>query len=76
MSDFWLDPLSTSILHVPEQRMLWLDCTDGRLIDKYHNIKTASVIYLTTTCILPIYYTFVGNRYILYVLAFETSKAK
>ena len=28
---FWLDPLSTSILHVCEQRSLWWDCVDARL---------------------------------------------
>ena len=28
MSDFWLDPSSTSIVHVCKQRKLWRDCTD------------------------------------------------
>ena len=29
MSDLWLDPLSTFILHVCEQRRLWRDCADA-----------------------------------------------
>ena len=28
VSDFWLNPSSTSILHMCEQRRLWRDCTD------------------------------------------------
>ena len=39
MSDFWSGPLSTSILHVCEQRRLWWDCA-GRLCDKYHNLMS------------------------------------
>ena len=30
MSDFWMDPSSTSILHVCEQRRLWRDCADAQ----------------------------------------------
>ena len=30
MSDFWSDPLSTSIVHVCEQRRLWRDCEDAQ----------------------------------------------
>ena len=48
MSDFWLDPSSTSILHVCKQRRLWWDCTDAQarlslrccLWDKYHNLMS------------------------------------
>ena len=29
MSDFWYNPLSTSTLHVCEQRSLWRDCADA-----------------------------------------------
>ena len=52
MSDFWLDPLSTSILHVSEQRGLWWDCADawafaGRLCNRYHNLmRWLNMFYL------------------------------
>ena len=46
MSDFWLDPSSTSILHVCEQRRSGETARMrrlarafvGRLCDKYHNL--------------------------------------
>ena len=81
MSNCWLDPLSTSILHVCEQRRLWRDCTDAQARLSHRpggggggGNSLYCVWYRRAAGIAPIFqviHTSIDHNFILYIIALQ-----